>query len=99
MYTFQANKSGTRRIKVSDENLQVIEKYALFEGLIDSTGIVDEAVVEKLRLNLRSLIVSQDTPSKELLDLCIDVIYHADMKAFGLHQLTVLYDEWKQREQ
>ena len=29
--------------------------------------------------------------SKELLDLCLDVIYHKYMKAFGLHQLILLY--------
>ena len=44
MYTIQANPSGTRSIEVSNENLRTIEKYALFRHLIDSTGIVDEAV-------------------------------------------------------
>ena len=74
MYTIQANPSGTRSIEVSNENLRTIEKYALFRHLIDSTGIVDEAVLDKLKLNIRSLIASQEEDSKDLLDLCIDTI-------------------------
>ena len=73
MYTIQANPSGTRCIEVSNENLRTIEKYALFRHLIDSTGIVDESVLDKLKLNIRSLIASQEEDSKDLLDLCIDV--------------------------
>lgn len=94
MYTIQANLSGTRTIEVSNENLRTIEKYALFRHLIDSNGIIDESVLEKLRLNVRSLIASQEEDSKDLLDLCIDVIYHNNMKAFGLQQLIKLYLEW-----
>ena len=94
MYTIQANPSGTRSIEVSNENLRTIEKYALFRHLIDSTGIVDEAVLDKLKLNIRSLIASQEEDSKDLLDLCIDVIYHNNMKAFGLQQLIKLYHTW-----
>ena len=93
-YTIQANTSGTRTIEVSEENLRTIEKYALFRHLIDSNGIVDEDVLEKLRLNVRSLIASQENDSKDLLDLCIDVIYHNNMKAFGLQQLIRLYLSW-----
>lgn len=91
MYTIQANPSGTRSMEISEENLVTIEKYSLFQHLIDSNGIVDEAVLEKLKLNIRSLIASQEEDSKELLDLCIDVIYHNNMKAFGLQQLIKLY--------
>ena len=50
--------------------------------------------MEKLRLTIRSLIASQEEDSKDLLDLCIDVIYHKDMKAFGLDQLYSLYENW-----
>ena len=64
MYTIQANPSGTRSIEVSNENLRTIEKYALFRHLIDSTGIIDEAVLDKLKLNIRSLIASQEEDSK-----------------------------------
>ena len=94
MYTIQANPSGTRSMEVSEENLKTIEKYALFRHLIDSNGIVDEAVLDKLKLNVRSLIASQEEDSKDLLDLCIDVIYHNNMKAFGLQQLSKLYLTW-----
>lgn len=94
MYTIQANASGTRNIEVSDENLNTIRKYGLFQRLIDSNGIVDETVLDKLKLNIRSLIASQVEDSKDLLDLCIDVIYHNNMKAFGLQQLIQLYLKW-----
>lgn len=94
MFTIQANPSGTRSMEVSQENLRTIEKYALFRHLIDSNGIVDETVLDKLKLNIRSLIASQEEDSKELLDLCIDVVYHNNMKAFGLQQLIKLYLTW-----
>ena len=91
MYTIQANASGTRSIDVSEKHLETIEKYSLFQQLIDSNGIVDETVLDKLKLNIRSLIASMEENSKDLLDLCIDVIYHNNMQAFGLHQLILLY--------
>ena len=94
MYTIQTHASGTRSIDVSEENLETIRKYALFQQLIDSTGIIDEAVLDKLKLNIRSLIASQEADCKDLLDLCIDVIYHNNMKAFGLTQLILLYIKW-----
>lgn len=94
MFTIQTNQSGTRSINVSEENLATIEKYGLFRHLIDSNGIVDESVLEKLRLNIRDLIASQEGNCKDLLDLCIDVIYHSNMKAFGLNQLIILYLQW-----
>ena len=99
MYTIQANPSGTRSMEISEENLVTIEKYSLFQHLIDSNGIVDEAVLEKLKLNIRSLIASQVEDSKELLDLCIDVIYHNNMKAFGLQQLIKLYLTWLSKQE
>lgn len=95
MYTIQTNPSGTRSIEISETHLETIDKYALFQGLIDSNGIVDESVLDKLKLNVRSLIASMEENSKDLLDLCIDVIYHNNMKAFGLHQLILLYINWK----
>ncbi len=93
MYTLQANPSGTRNIEVTKEHLNTIRKYSLFRHLINSTGIVDEDVLDKLKLNIRSLIAAQEEDSQELLDLCIDVIYHTNMKAFGLQQLIRLYIE------
>ena len=82
-------------MEISENHLQTIEKYALFQHLIDSNGIVDESVLDKLKLNVRSLIASMEENSKDLLDLCIDVIYHNNMKAFGLHQLILLYIDWQ----
>lgn len=99
MYTIQANPSGTRSMEISEENLVTIEKYSLFQHLIDSNGIVDEAVLEKLKLNIRSLIASQEEDSKDLLDLCIDVIYHNNMKAFELQQLIKLYLTWLSKQE
>ena len=99
MYTIQANPSGTRSMEISEENLVTIEKYSLFQHLIDSNGIEDEAVLEKLKLNIRSLIASQEEDSKDLLDLCIDVIYHNNMKAFGLQQLIKLYLTWLSKQE
>ena len=99
MYTIQANPSGTRSMEISVENLVTIEKYSLFQHLIDSNGIVDEAVLEKLKLNIRSLIASQEEDSKDLLDHCIDVIYHNNMKAFGLQQLIKLYLTWLSKQE
>ena len=99
MYIIQTNASGTRSMEISEENLMTIDKYALFQHLIDSNGIVDESVLDKLKLNVRSLIASAAGNCKDLLDLCIDVIYHNNMKAFGLHQLILLYIKWNDEKQ
>ena len=93
----QTNSSGTRSIDVSDDHLVTIEKYQLFRDLIDSNGYVDEAVLDKLKLNIRSLLSGDAGKDKALLDLCLDVIYHPNMKAFGLQQLVLLYINWKNR--
>jgi hypothetical protein len=93
----QANSSGTRSIEVKDEHLETIEKYQFLRDLIDSNGYVDEQVLEKLKLNIRSLLESQAGKDKALLDLCLDVIYHPNMKAFGLQQLVILYINWKNK--
>ena len=91
----QSNSSGTRSIEVTDEHLQTIEKYQLFRDLIDSNGYVDEQVLDKLKLNIRALLEGDAGKDKSLLDLCLDVIYHTNMKAFGLQQLVLLYINWK----
>lgn len=49
--------------------------------------------------HIRSLIASMEENSKDLLDLCIDVIYHNNMKAFGLHQLILLYIKWEREKE
>ena len=99
MYTIQTNASATRSLEISEENLQTIQKYAHFQHLIDSNGIVDESVLDKLKLNIRSLIASAEGNCKDLLDLCIDVIYHNNMKSFGLHQLVLLYIRWEKEQE
>ena len=91
----QSNSSGTRSIEVSELHLQTIDQYQLFRDLIDSNGYVDEQVLDKLRLNIRSLLEGNAGKDKNLLDLCLDVIYHHNMKAFGLQQLVLLYINWK----
>ena len=91
----QANASGTRSIEITKEHLETIHKYSLLNGLIDSNGIVDEQVLDKLKLNIRSLLESEAGKDKRVLDLCLDVIYHANMKAYGLQQLVLLFINWK----
>ena len=93
----QTNSSGTRSIEIQEVHLQTIEKYQLLRDLIDSNGYVDEQVLDKLKLNVRSLLEAQAGLDKELLDLCLDVIYHPNMKAVGLQQLVLLYINWKDR--
>ena len=97
MYKIQTNSSGTRSIDISDQHLETIEKYQFFRDLIDSNGYVDEQVLDKLKLNIRSLLESDAGKDKSLLDLCLDVIYHHNMKAYGLQQLVTLYINWKNR--
>ncbi len=97
MQKIQTNSSGTRSIEISEEHLQTLDKYQLFRDLIDSNGYVDEEVLDKLKLNIRSLLESDAGKDKNLLDLCLDVIYHPNMKAFGLQQLVILYINWKNR--
>ena len=89
--TIQANSSGTRSIEITEEHLATIRKYSLLNGLIDSNGIVDESVLDMLKLNIRALLDSVGTSDKALLDLCFDVVYHKDMKALGLHNQIILY--------
>ena len=97
MYKIQANASGTRSIEVSDLHLETIEKYQLLRNLVDSNGIIDEEVLDRLKLNVRSLLESSECQDKNLLDLCLDVIYNSNMKALGLHNLALLYVDWKDK--
>ena len=76
MYKIQANQSGTRSIEISDLHLATIDKYQLMRNLVDSNGIIDETVLDKLKFNVRSLLESETGNDKNLLDLCLDVIYN-----------------------
>lgn len=95
----QANHSGTRNIEVTEQHLKTLDKYALLRNLVDSNGIIDESVLDKLKLNVRSMLESEAGKDKELLDLCLDIIYNNNMKAFGLHQLVLLYIDWKNQQE
>ena len=95
----QANVSGSRSIDITDLHLETIDKYALLNNLVDSNGIVDENVLDKLKFNVRSILESESNTDKNLLDLCLDVIYNNNMKAFGLNRLMSLYMEWKAKQE
>ena len=90
MYQITANEKGSREITVTDEHLATIKEYSLFTDLVSSHGIVSEDTLAKLQMNVRSLMESN--PQEErLISLCRDVLFHKDMKAFGLHQLITLF--------
>ncbi len=97
MFQIQTNSSGSRHLTITEQQLATIEKYALFRDLIDSHGIINESVLDKLKLNVRSLMES-DTECTDLLDLCREVLFHDNMKAFGLQQLVTLYVNWIQTQ-
>ena len=97
MYTILCNMKGSRKLSVDETHLNTIDRYALFSDLLDSNGIVEESVLEKLRLNVRSLL-STGNPDPQLLDLCEHILFHSDMKAFGLHQLILLFIDWKKEQ-
>ena len=96
-HTIQLNERGTHTLEISEENLQTISRYNLFHALKSSTGYVTEQDLDKLKLNIRALIASQEGNTKDLLDLCIDVIYHDKMKAYGLRHLMTLWEEWSKQ--
>ncbi len=97
MFTILCNMKGSRKLSVSEAHLNTIRRYSLFSDLLDSNGIVEETVLEKLRLNVRSMLSSGST-DPELIDLCEHILFHPDMKAFGLHQLILLYIDWEKNE-
>ncbi len=94
-YTIKANLRGTREMTISSSHLETIERLALFSDLLDSNGIVDEGVLDKLRLHVRQMLESR-SDDRELLELCKDVLFHDNMKAYTLHQLISLFLYWKQ---
>lgn len=94
----QANTTGTRTIEVSEEHLRTISDFHLFDQLTDSNGIVEETVLDRLKMTVRSLLESDLENRKALLDLCLDVIYNTNMKAYGLNQLLIAYKKWKQEK-
>ena len=97
MYKIQANASGTRSINVSDEHLATIRKYSLLKNLIDSTGFIDEQVLDKLKLNMRSMLESNMGADKGLVDLWLDVGCNKNIKAIGLHRRAHLHMGWDEQ--
>lgn len=94
-YLIQTNKTGTRHIEVDEHNLETLKKYSLLEDLADSNGIVGEDTLEKLKMNVRSILTScPQEEAKDLLDLCSAIIYHDNMKAPGLKNLIKTYRNW-----
>lgn len=87
----RANAKGSRFIEVTEQHLETIKDYALFHDLVGSDGFVDETTLEKLQHNVKALLMSGKDTDKNLLDLCLNVIYHRDMKALGLRNLMLLY--------
>ena len=94
MFQILCNIKGSRTITVSESHLQTLSRYNLFSDLLDSNGIVGEEVLEKLRLNVKALLDSNHTDA-ELMDFCSNVLFHQNMKAFGLHQLILLFLDWE----
>ena len=82
---------------MTEQHMETLEQYKLLRDLVDSHGYVDEDVLDKLKLNIRSLLESEAGRDKALLDLCLDVIYNPNMKALGLQNLYLYYVEWKNR--
>ena len=97
MYQILCNMKGSRSLQIEEMHLATIEDYALFSELLDSNGFVDENVLEKLRLNVRALLDNTNGEPR-LVRLCQDVLFHPHMKAFGLHQLILLYIDWEKEK-
>ncbi len=98
MFTILCNMKGSRKLNIEEAHLNTIDHYGLFSDLLDSNGIVEESVLDKLRLNVRSLL-SNSEPDPQLINLCEQVLFHRDMKAFGLHQLILLFIDWKKGQE
>ena len=94
MYRIICNMKGSRTMAITDEHLETIDKYYLYSNLLDSNGIVDEMILEKLQLNLRALL-ERTGGEAELVNLAKDVVFHENMKALALHQLILLYLDWQ----
>ena len=92
--TITLNASGTRTLSVSVEDFETLRHYRLLDDLVGSHGVVDDETLERLRRTLRSLIASTDGDVKPLLNLCVNVVFHDRMKAYGLAQLIAAYRQY-----
>lgn len=95
MYKIQTNITGSREMFITDEHLQTIKERSLFKDLVGSTGIVNEDVLDKLKLMVRSLMEAEPE-SHDLINFSHEVLYNDNMKAHGLNQLLQLYQNWIQ---
>ena len=50
-------------------------------------------------MNCRSILESLPEVDRDLMDLCLDVIYHKNMKALGLNNLVQLYVSWEEKKE
>lgn len=96
-YEIVCNMKGSRKITVLESHLETIEKYSLLSELLDSHGIVDESTLDKLRLNLRSLLDGTNG-DPDLISLAHDIVFHPNMKALALHQLILLFIDWQKEK-
>ncbi len=95
MYDIQLNESGTRHLNVEENVFQTIDKYHLFQDLVNSTGYVTEHDLDRLKLTVRNLLDGETAHPQDLLALCNDVIFHEKMKAYGLRNLLEAYKQWQ----
>ena len=99
MVKIQLNPTGTHFMEVPTTHFEVIKKYALFQNLIDSTGYVTDEVLEKLKLNVRSLLTTSTPMPEDLYHFFTELLMHDKMKAYGLEQLMVAYHQWTVTEE
>lgn len=86
----KANEKGSRFIEVSEAHLDTIKKYSLFNDLVNSNGYVTDETLERLQNNTRGLLESNSS-DEALIDLCLNVLFHQNMKALGLRNLLLAY--------
>lgn len=53
----------------------------------------------KIEVECPLFIEADNCQDKNLLDTCLDVIYNSNMKALGLHNLVLLYVDWKEKKE
>lgn len=96
-YTIISNASGTRSIDITESHLEAIRKHDLFKNLVSSNGIVDETVLDHLRMVARALIDSAGADDVSLVTFYKDVLAHPNMKSVALRNLMELYTEYVDR--
>ena len=91
-----SNASGTRSMEITEEHLNVIEKYQLFNNLVYSNGIVDETTLDTLKSFVGGIIDSEKGTDNELVNFYKNVLAHPNMKSVALGNLMELYAQWKE---